>query len=146
MTNANNGWPGAPGVPLNPERDGAHWIVRGGRIVPALWTAATEAWRPADKCTPFAGYSARGPTVERWRYLGPCLTPAEVAARVAAAKSDGMREAAGIARVHAAAAKRCADEGDVIHRIRAEYLANSFALNAAADDILAAIEKKEPTT
>jgi hypothetical protein len=69
-----------------------------------------------------------------------------LAARVAEARADGMREAAGIARVHAAAAKRCADEGDVIHRIRAEYLANSFALNAAADDILAAIEPKEPTT
>jgi hypothetical protein len=86
MTDAPNGWPdpARPGVPLHPERDGAHWIVRDGRIVPARWTAGNEAWRPADKCTPFAGYSAHGPTVARWRYLGPCLTPAEVAAALAA--------------------------------------------------------------
>jgi hypothetical protein len=86
MNDSPNGWPdpSKPGAPLHPERDGAHWIVRDGRIVPARWTAGNEAWRPADKCTPFAGYSAHGPTVARWRYLGPCLTPAEVAAALAA--------------------------------------------------------------
>jgi len=25
---SDNGWPGEPGVPLNPERDGWHWVQR----------------------------------------------------------------------------------------------------------------------
>lgn len=70
-----------------------------------------------------------------------------LAAAEKAAKVAGMREAAAKVRVHASAAKRCSDEGDVIHHIRAEYLAKAFALNAAADDIEAAIlalAEKEP--
>jgi hypothetical protein len=62
-----------------------------------------------------------------------------LAAALAEARKAGLREAAAKVRVHAAAAKRCSDESDVIHRIRAEYLAKAFALNAAADDIEAAI-------
>lgn len=60
-------------------------------------------------------------------------------AALAEARKAGLREAAAKVRVHAAAAKQCSDESDVIHRIRAEYLAKAFALNAAADDIEAAI-------
>lgn len=68
---------------------------------------------------------------------GP-LAAAERAAE-ARGRVAGLREAAAKVRVHATAAKQCSDEGDVIHRIRAEYLAKAFALNAAADDIEAAI-------
>jgi hypothetical protein len=53
-------------------------------------------------------------------------------------RATALREAAGIARTHAAAAKRCSEESSVIYRIRAEYLATAFALNTAADDIEAA--------
>jgi len=28
MTDTTNGWPGKPGVPLNPEKDGWHWVRR----------------------------------------------------------------------------------------------------------------------
>ena len=90
----NNGWPGKPGVPLNQERDGWHWLKtpdendvpyewRGsgecerGRW-PAYWVPVdADDWQPAE-CT----------------YLGPCLTPAEVEARIATARKDGMKDAA----------------------------------------------------
>jgi hydroxylamine reductase (hybrid-cluster protein) len=58
-----------------------------------------------------------------------------VAAREAAA-AQAMRDAcAAIVDAHAAAAKRCSEEGDVIYRIRAEFLANSYAITQAADDV-----------
>jgi hypothetical protein len=83
----NNNWPdpARPGVPLNPERDGWHWLRtldendapyewRGsgecerGRW-PAHWVLVdADDWQPAE-CT----------------YLGPVLTAAEVEARVSEA-------------------------------------------------------------
>lgn len=66
-------------------------------------------------------------------------TPAEVAAREAAAFNRGaeaMRaDCAAIVDAHAAAAKRCSEESDVIYRIRAEFLANFYAITQAADDV-----------
>jgi hypothetical protein len=70
----NNGWPGEPGVPLNPERDGWHWVESAEGPVPALW--ARPLWR---HCRDF--WDQRSPEwmeEQQWRYLGPCLTPAEV--------------------------------------------------------------------
>jgi hypothetical protein len=81
----NNGWTGKPGVPLNPERDGWHWVQEPGQDQEcALWRAkpflgagrgcwetkgTEDAWEPRE--------------VSNWHYLGPCLTPAEVEARIA---------------------------------------------------------------
>jgi hypothetical protein len=70
--------------------------------------------------------------------LAPFLATALAAAR-AAGMREGMEKAAGMVRTHAAAAKKCSEEADVIHVIRADYLSRSFALNTAADDITAAI-------
>jgi hypothetical protein len=85
----NNGWPGEPGVPLNPERDGWHWLkTPKGRFYSCWWNAIRwietyplgssidEVWRPAE-CA----------------YAGPCLTPAEVDARVQQARRDALEEA-----------------------------------------------------
>lgn len=85
MTNDSNpgGWPDPqrPGVPTNPERNGAHevknnigtlqWVV--------LWSSEDQEWVDIyDICSPsIAGRS--------WTYIGPVLTPAEVAAQIAAA-------------------------------------------------------------
>jgi len=89
-----NGWPGKPGVPLNPERDGWHWLRtpdendapyewRGsgecerGRW-PAYWVSLdADDWQPAE-CT----------------YIAPVLTPAEVDARIVTARKDAREEAA----------------------------------------------------
>ena len=100
MTADPNGWPDAskPGAPLNPEQDGFHWVTSGADndAFPAEWRAAGEnEW---------------GRWIARWvftaddlnpidcRYLGPCLTPAEVAALVAEARAKALEEAATVAR------------------------------------------------
>lgn len=76
-----NGWPDAskPGVPLNPERSGAHW--RSG--IPSWWVSTSHMWRNwGDWVTPA--------NAARSTYEGPCLAPTEVAAREAAA-AEAMR-------------------------------------------------------
>jgi hypothetical protein len=135
MTDALNFWPdpACPGVPLNPERDGWHWLDNNSpQKLAAYWRAAHHEWmtvKHENNVSPH--YAAK----YRWRYLGPCLTPAEVAAALAA-QAMAMRDAcAAIVDAHAAAAKRCSEEGDVIYRIRAEFLANSYAITQAADDV-----------
>lgn len=89
------------GRPQNPERDGWHWLDAGGPVL-CEWRASRgwmdETWWPhaADLV-----------------YLGPCLTPQEVAAREAAA-AEAMREAcASMLDTDAdAAERRWAENGD----------------------------------
>ena len=98
MTDTTNGWPGKPGVPINPEKDDWHWVrTPDGELVPYNWVPAfkvdlgiwpeqwvydlNEHWPPKDGT-----------------YLGPCLTPAEATAlqaRVAEleAQNDMLRHA-----------------------------------------------------
>jgi len=80
----NNGWPGEPGVPLNPERDGWHWVDDGANgTEPRFWSATFAKWD---------GYPLW--MAEEWDYLRPCspddLTPAEVEARVKEAVDLGI--------------------------------------------------------
>lgn len=80
-----NTWPdpARPGVPLNPERDGWHWVESAEGPVPALW--ARPLWR---HCRDF--WDQRSPEwmeEQQWRYIGPCLTPAEIDARVKEAEA-----------------------------------------------------------
>ena len=101
MTDTQNpgGWLDAarPGVPLEPERDRWHWLrSTKSAVEPHEWLGSegeyphyNGTWncdfdKPADAAR--AGMT----------YLGPCLTPAEVAAREAAARREGI-EAAEIA-------------------------------------------------
>ena len=97
MTENNNGWPGKPGVPLNPERDGWHWLVCPLKhdVFPRFWRAAGEAQncRWAAKWL----YSRNDWNPKECTYLGPALTPAEVEARVAQARRDALEEAALVA-------------------------------------------------
>jgi hypothetical protein len=74
----NNGWPGEPGVPLNPERDGWHWLSAMyyddpiGPPIACFWYAEHQSWpRLQDK-------PGNQPVSRGFCYLGPCLTPAEV--------------------------------------------------------------------
>ena len=70
-------WPGEPGVPLNPERHGWHWLLwegqhaNGSPEVRYYSASLPGGWPEFDHRIPPSG----------WRYLGPCLTPAEVAQR-----------------------------------------------------------------
>jgi hypothetical protein len=85
----NNGWAGRPGVPLNPERDGCHWIsLLGGKDNAQVieWFSDAMCWDKTDWTTEDFGLHAR--------YLGPCLTPAEVDALMEAARDSALEEAA----------------------------------------------------
>ena len=123
--------PSRPGVPLNPERDGWHWVGYFVGQVPRarFWYAEDNGW----------GFGPPATEPENCHYYGPILYPAEVAAREAAAFKRGaeaMRaDCAAIVDAHAAAAKRCSEESDVVYRIRAEFLANSYAITQVADDV-----------
>ena len=77
MTTATNGWPGKPGVPLNPEKDGPHWIYDEVGQEPALWNAKGNFWQLIGT---EAWFSPRDMVVRKWRYLGPCLTPDQATA------------------------------------------------------------------
>lgn len=67
----NNGWPGKPGVPLNPETRGAHQV---GRYI--------MIWRPWSRDYVNHNGNAVPPELASLLlYKGPCLTPAEVEAQ-----------------------------------------------------------------
>ena len=75
---ANNGWPGKPGVPRDPERDGWHWvkIIHGiSQPRPRLWWSKIDRWELSD-----GALISPSEFAERWRYLGSVLTPDEAAA------------------------------------------------------------------
>ena len=75
MTDTNNTWPGKPGVPLNPERDGWHWVsMLGGKdnAQAMEWLGPEIGWDETDWTTEDFGLHTR--------YRGPCLTPNEATA------------------------------------------------------------------
>jgi hypothetical protein len=80
----NNGWAGKPGVPLNPEVDGPHWLKDpdSDRQFVVDW-AANRGWRSIFTHDAIAAHMC---------YLAPCLTPAEVGARIAAAHKEWLAE------------------------------------------------------
>lgn len=64
--------PARPGYPLNPERDGLHWVA--GTKFPTQWLADEQAWES------FATGRLFQPAAwAHYPYLGPCLTPDEAA-------------------------------------------------------------------
>jgi hypothetical protein len=75
MTDTNNGWPGEPGVPLNPERDGAHRLRHqvSGLESDALWSCG-GTWRDLN------GDFSIPDAAAFYDYLGPCLTPDQATA------------------------------------------------------------------
>lgn len=91
MTDQNaGGWPDPtrPGVPLNPERDGAHRLrhMHADQEWDVLWLCG-GTWLDGS------GSFSIPHAAAFYTYLGPCLTPAEIAAREEAA-AVAMREAA----------------------------------------------------
>ena len=71
-----NGWPGKPGVPLKPEKEGWHWVHRRGWTKPMVW------W--PSKNSPIGGWWEGGLSkpheIAEMTYLGPCLTPDQATA------------------------------------------------------------------
>ena len=82
MTDTTNGWPGKPGVPMNPEKDGWHWLMRKNEQFLEVWEwnagplgAVAEygdqsigAWLESE------GGGQPEEMAKWYRYLGPCLT------------------------------------------------------------------------
>jgi hypothetical protein len=75
-------------VPLNPERDGWHWVKRIGQKQAHIERWIGSHWWLGPS---FGGAKTN---IEKYEYLGPALTPAEVEARVAQARRDALEEAA----------------------------------------------------
>lgn len=87
------GWPGGPGVPLNPERDGWHWLRDNnpGEIVAALWngpdcTHWSNVWDFAGNDEGLDPESV----ARYYAYVAPCILPAELAAAEAAAAQEAV--------------------------------------------------------
>ena len=70
------------------KRDGWHWMQAGRNPEPAEWSHGRQLWRIAG--SPL-GY-APGDAAAAWRYIGPCLTPAEHAAAVKDAYKRGWND------------------------------------------------------
>jgi hypothetical protein len=79
---SDNGWPdpARPGVPLNPERDGYHWGERDGGLEPRFWSSGQQLWAGVRN-----SWITPKMLAALFNYAGPCLTPAEVDARVSEA-------------------------------------------------------------
>lgn len=80
------------GRPQNPKRTAPHWIEDKAlnHVACVVWCHVMEQWHDMALTMPPKG------AAKFWRYLGPCLLPAEVEAQVAAA-ALAMREAAKLA-------------------------------------------------
>lgn len=87
MTDAQNpgGWPDAarPGVPKNPEQSGAHRLRHHGSDLE--WDAL---WSCGGTWLDLSGDFSTTHAAAFYDYLGPCLTPAEVAVRVERAEAE----------------------------------------------------------
>jgi hypothetical protein len=98
---SDNGWPGKPGVPMNPEREGWHWVQRvrnssTRQPMVAFWSGDWNGSIEFAWCVD--GYSDSDDKFgDDFCYLGLCLTPAEVDARIAQARRDALEEAMEIA-------------------------------------------------
>jgi hypothetical protein len=91
MTN----WPdeARPGVPLNPEEDGWHWLQRSdGFAAPYVWKTAKDPRNGSWHVPPDWEVMPEDRAIISQRYLGPCLTPSEVAAREQAAYRQGWSD------------------------------------------------------
>lgn len=87
----NNGWPTRPGVPLNAEKGGWHWVTSSdGQTFPAEWRAAGECERGRWAAGWIYGENDHDPAT--CAYIAPCLTPSEQSAREAAAVAAAVGE------------------------------------------------------
>lgn len=89
-----NGWPNPerPGVPINPDRDGWHWLLfRDGARVCCWWNSRAQGWASSDTREYGADYL---PEEADQDHIGcePCLLPAEVAALVEAARDEATEK------------------------------------------------------
>lgn len=78
------------GRPENPERDGWHWLQYQQHAPEVMWWDVGMWWDIEDR------YRPPEEIAKLYIYIGPCLTPAEVAAREAAAYRCGVAKPRGV--------------------------------------------------
>jgi hypothetical protein len=111
-----NGWPDAskPGYPANPERDGWHWVQwpRGGDLTCQWWRVTLSGAR---------GWAewGNGHVAAQYRYLGPCHTPAEVAALAEAARREEREANIRLADMYGTGKQGMAASAAIVAAIRA---------------------------
>jgi len=115
------------GLPENPERDGWHWVIIPSGQLYCLW------WRVAAVPHPVWAYATRGmpPKVfaeHGFSYIGPCHTPAEVAALVEQARRE-EREACATWHDERAAKERAS--GSITGARAEEYAAAAIRARSA---------------
>ena len=91
MTDTTNGWPGKPGVPLNPEKDGAH------RLRHQVSDLESDAlWSCGGTWLDLSGDFSIPHAAAFYDYLGPCLTHDQATALQARAAEleAGLKDAA----------------------------------------------------
>jgi hypothetical protein len=110
-----HGWPGEPGVPVNPDVEGPHWLS--GEVF--IWRG-DQWWSVEPGCE---GYITKSLACSKF-YGGPCLTPAEVAEEVS-------KEREACAALCAERAKMKALDGDEFaHGMQSAYELAARAIRA----------------
>ena len=134
--------PSKPGVPMNPEKDGRHWLIRVNGQYPEVWEWASG---PDGWC---AEYGDKGigawcesegdgqpEEIAKWyHYIGPVLTPDEATAlqsRVAKLEGALKDAAASVGEWGAYASQYIQDKLDLPGEV-ARYIAISEGKNDAA--------------
>ena len=81
MTDTTNGWPDKPGVPLNPDRDGDHWLKSASTGETYLFKWKAEKFWSCGQ-PQILPHWVNHPMwqVKEMTYLGPCLTPDQATA------------------------------------------------------------------
>ena len=117
--------PAHPGVPKNPERDGAHRLrhSEGGLERDALWLCG-GTWVDSD------GEFSIQHAALFYIYLGPCLSLAEVDARIATARKDGMKDAA---KWHEVRSMELSGKAGVARNFRQLLRQSDFHMESAAE-------------
>ena len=74
MTNTNNDWPDKPGVPLNPEQEGQHWLryEHDGYVEVSAFLWERDGYWVKSRHVHYSEWPGR------WTYLGPVLPHDEV--------------------------------------------------------------------
>lgn len=121
------------GRPENPEHNGWHWVADDAQPSGAIayWHAAARQWSADDAASIVWDCFPTDAMQDGGRYLGPCLTPAEIAAREQAARKAALREAAAVVSERGAWASNDAD-------------AESMSMAAECRAAILALIKREP--
>lgn len=76
LTNQQFKWPGKPGVPLHPEKDGWHWLLQVNGQYPEVWEWASDPAEYGAWCE--SQGDGQPKEIAKWfHYLGPVLKPDE---------------------------------------------------------------------